>query len=173
MRIEEMPKDCIRTNTGLFINVFEPTIDMISAEDIAHAQSHQCRWAGHIKRFYSVAQHSVMCMQLAENEDKIAALFHDGSEAYLLDIPTPIKSRMPEYKEIEHKLMLVIAQKFGFKYPLNKELKHIDRYMLQLEWDNLADGHNISFKCWTPEEAKENFLSAYYKLINKPAIKFA
>ena len=168
MRIEDQPKDCIRTYSGLLINVFEPTIEMLSEVDIAHAQSHQCRWAGHIKKYYSVAQHSVLCARLASPKNKKAALFHDGSEAYLLDIPTPIKHRMPEYKLIENKLMEVIAKKFDFQYPFDPEIKVIDKEMLHLEWDSLVlgvksfkDGREITLRCWSPEEAKDNFLREY------------
>lgn len=62
MDIHESPKGCIRTNSGLFINVFEPTKDVISIEDIAHALASIPRFGGHLNRHYSVAQHSVMCM---------------------------------------------------------------------------------------------------------------
>ncbi|MFC4230551.1 hypothetical protein ACFOW1_01525 [Parasediminibacterium paludis] len=57
--LEDLYKpNCIRTYTGLYMNVFDPTPEMICIEDIAHALSHQCRFSGHTKQFYSVAQHS-------------------------------------------------------------------------------------------------------------------
>lgn len=57
----------------------------------------------------------------------------------MLDMPTPIKARMPEYKEIEHHLMCVIAKKFGVVYPYNHpEIKEIDTFMVHLEWDKLV-----------------------------------
>lgn len=167
IRIEDAPKDCIRTNSGLFINVFEPISNMICVEDIAHALSQQPRFAGHLPRFYSVAQHSVLCMRLASFYNKKAALLHDGSEAYILDIPTPIKNKMPEYKLIEDKLMGVIAKTFEFDYPLNDEVKGIDRHMLLFEWDNLVSNNNLEFRCWSCGEAEEKFLEAYYQLVEE------
>jgi hypothetical protein len=82
MNIFDAPENCIRTNSGLYINVFEPTPDMISIEDIAHALSFMPRFGGHLDKFYSVAQHSVYCSFMVESiEDKKAALLHDASEA--------------------------------------------------------------------------------------------
>lgn len=165
MNIHESPKGCIRTNSGLFINVFEPTKDVIAIEDIAHALASVPRFGGHLNRHYSVAQHSVMCMmEVASLEDKKAALMHDASEAYLGDIPTPIKARLPEYKVCEHNLMLMIADKFGFEYPLNEAVKEIDARMLQIEWENLVLNDSKYFECWDHATAKEIFLKMYHEL---------
>lgn len=171
MNIHSSPKDCIRTNSGLFINVFEPTPDMITIEDIAHALSSQPRFGGHLNRHYSVAQHSIMCTNRAKSlKDKRAALMHDGSEAYLLDMPTPIKAKLSEYKMYEDALMRVIAEKFGFEYPLNPAIKEIDAFMLQHEWENLVLVDNEEFVCMTHEEAKQGFLELYYELFKEAIV---
>lgn len=162
MNIHESPKGCIRTNSGLFINVFEPNKDVITIEDIAHALASVPRFGGHLNRPYSVAQHSVMCMMRVKSlEDKKAALMHDASEAYLGDIPTPIKAKLPEYKTCEHNLMLMIADKFGFDYPLNQTVKEVDALMLQIEWENLVLEDNPLFECWDHKTAKETFIKAF------------
>lgn len=162
MNIFDSPKDCIRTNSGIYMNVFEPTLDMIDINDIAHVLSNLPRFGGHLDRFYSVAQHSVMCaMRVKSIEDKRAALLHDASEAYMLDIPTPIKAKLPDYKFYENNLMLKIAEKFDFEFPLSKEVKRADEEMLHLEWENLVINKHKIFKCVTPEEAKQQFLEAY------------
>jgi 5'-deoxynucleotidase YfbR-like HD superfamily hydrolase len=49
---------------------------------------------------YSVAQHSVIVSELVEQrggdaEDAFAALMHDATEAYLGDMPHPLKHRSP------------------------------------------------------------------------------
>lgn len=159
-------KDCIRTYTGIYMNVFEPTMEMISIEDIAHALSHQCRFGGHLPKFYSVAQHSWLCETLIEPEHKLAALMHDASEAYLLDIPRPIKQRLSNYKEIEDGLMKMIAEKFQFEYPLHKRVKEIDKQMLQIEWDNLMlENKTIeNFTPYSAELAKARFLESFSRL---------
>lgn len=158
--------NCIRTFSGIYMNVFEPTLDMICIEDIAHALSQQPRFGGHLHRHYSVSQHSVIC-SIKANEDKFEALMHDASEAYLLDIPRPIKGGLTNYKEIEDNLMRKIAEKFKFKYPLSEEVKRVDGFMLECEWEQLMlnkkpsiEGYNIL----SPIQSKEWFLEHFNKL---------
>lgn len=155
--------DSIRTKTGIYINVFEPTIEMICIEDIAHALTYQCRFGGHLPKFYSVAQHSLNCSYLIQDPKlKLSALLHDASEAYLLDIPRPIKNRLSNYKEIEDGLMKLIALKFGFKYPLQKEIKDVDETMLQTEWDYLMLGKGTwEFNTYSEWETRETFLKMF------------
>lgn len=158
--------NCIRTFTGIYMNVFEPTPEMICIEDIAHALSHQCRFGGHLPEFYSVAQHSLLCSSIASEENRFAALLHDASEAYLLDIPRPIKQRLSNYKEIEDRLMILIAEKFGFEYPLNAEVKKVDEQLLNVEWEQLMLGNpNIQpIKCFSPAMAKRRFIETFHEL---------
>jgi len=132
----------IRTYMGKWVNVFDPTLDMFCIEDISHALSHQCRFGGHLSSFYSVAQHSIQCAKQAaiwglDKKEQLTALMHDCSEAYLVDIPRPIKRRMPEYKIIENKLMFFLSETFKFNYPLSELIHNIDNLMLQIEWDNI------------------------------------
>ncbi len=155
--------NCVRTFTGIYVNVFEPTLDMFCIEDIAHALSNQCRFGGHLPEFYSVAQHSILCSSLADGKHKLSALMHDASEAYLLDIPSPIKQGLVGYKEIEDNLMKLLAEKFGFTYPLEKSVLEIDKQMLRIEWDEimLQDKSIKHFVCWQPKYAERRFLEMY------------
>ena len=159
-------KDCIRTFTGIYMNVFEPTPEMICIEDIAHGLSHQCRFAGHTKEFYSVAQHSIHVAELAKDEFKLQALLHDSSEAYLLDMPGPIKKRLPEYCKIENNLMEVIAKKFGFEWPVNENVKGLDDLMLQWEWDFHILNKKPYQMPYSSGQAKEEFLK-WFNIITK------
>lgn len=141
---------------------------MICIEDIAHALSLQCRFSGHIPEFYSVAQHSVLVSKLVPQTLKLQALLHDASEAYLVDIPRPIKKGLNNYNLLEHKLMLAIAAKFRFKYPLDIAVVAMDDEMLQFEWDHVVFGTPVqgkTFHSWTPKEAEAYFLD-YFKFIN-------
>ena len=157
----------IRTFTGKWMNVFEPTEDMICIEDIAHSLSMQCRFGGHLPKFYSVAQHSYHCSQMVDAPHKLAALLHDASESFICDIPRPIKHNLKEYKPIEDKLMNLIAKKYGFDYPLHEDIKKIDEEMLQFEWntimiDRQTSGYN--FVLFSPEEAEKKFLQAFNRI---------
>lgn len=132
----------IRTFSGKWVNVFDIDPDTIDIVDIAHALAFQCRFGGHLSQFYSVAQHSIWCYQEAKNKklsknEQLAALMHDASEAFLVDIPRPIKKELKEYKSVEDGVMNVIAKKYGFKYPLSPDIKQIDGLALEKEWDYL------------------------------------
>lgn len=150
----------IRTFTGIYINVFNPKPEDICIEDIAHALSNLCRFSGHTVQFYSVAEHSIRVAELVEPQHKLAALLHDASEAYLLDIPTPIKSLFPEYSKAENKLMEVIAEKFGFEYPLPAEVKLADKAMLEFEWFEQMDVQE-QYWAWDNQNARAAFLVAF------------
>lgn len=157
--------DCIKTYTGIYVNVFNPTVDMISIEDIAHALSHQCRFSGHTRQFYSVAQHSILCSEHIDSELKLTALLHDAAEAYLVDVPSPVKRKLTNYKEIEDNVMRVIAEKFKIKFPFDKRIKEIDEMMLVKEWEQLMDDNpKEHFICLKPEEAKQKFLVKYIEI---------
>lgn len=152
----------IRTFTGIMFNVFNPKPEDVCIEDIAHALSNLCRFNGHTVKFYSVAEHSLKCAELVPKQHRLAALLHDASEAYLVDLPSPIKIAIPDYINIEDKLMRVIARKFGFEYPLRPEVKSADKTWLSLEWDNLMiDDYWATL---APADAKALFLETFDKL---------
>lgn len=154
---------CIRTFTGKYINPCKPDPDLIYIEDIAHALSMQPRFGGHLPVFYSVAQHCVEVMRSVSGEIRMGALLHDASEAYLIDVPRPVKEQLLNYREIECTLMEVIADKFGFQWPLHEDIKAADEMNLQKEWDCLMLG-NGSIPVWNQDMAKAEFLIAYRRL---------
>ena len=96
---------------------------------------------------------------------------HDASEAYLVDIPSPIKAKLANYREIEDSLMSALAKKFNFEWPLPKEVKDADRTMLKWEWEQLHIDKlcailmcTENFYCYEPKRAKKVFLAEYNKL---------
>jgi uncharacterized protein len=109
----------IETFTGTAFRPTHPDINDIWIEDIAHALSNQCRFSGHVRDFYSVAEHSLRVSwaleDWGEDEDvQLWGLLHDASEAYLVDLPTPIKhSELGlQYRTAEAALMRLICQRF-------------------------------------------------------------
>lgn len=144
----------IRLYSGTYFDPFEPDIDLIKIEDIAHGLSLQCRFGGHTHNFFSVAQHSCN-VHLLHGPNDLAGLLHDAQEAYLIDIPSPLKSRIIGYKEAEDNLAKMIAEKFQFQYPLDESVKKADKWALQLEWELyvLTPGKGL-----TPKQAEMKFL---------------
>lgn len=123
----------INTFTGKHFNYAKPTTDAICIEDIAQALSHECRFAGHIPEFYSVAQHSYLISTIVPEEYALEALLHDAHEAYCKDIPSPLKSLIPDYRGIEKNIDFVIRHKFGLPAENSPVIKHADLVMLATE----------------------------------------
>jgi len=154
----------IMIRSGVMLNILDPDPDKLLIEDIAHALSMQCRFAGHTKEFYSVAQHSLLCSIEAPAKLKLEALLHDASEAYIQDIARPLKNKLKEYKLIESTIMTAIAKKFGFNWPLSKKIKAIDDKILKIEFNNFILDREKTLKSMTPHTAKIAFLKQFYNL---------
>jgi len=132
------------TYSGKHFDIDCFSIDNIVIEDIAHALAFICRGNGHYKRFYSVAQHLLNCYWEAKARSYPtnvvnACLLHDASEAYLSDIISDIKSRIPQYSVIENELMDIIYTKFGVSLSKSDAslVKEIDEIVLWYEFVNL------------------------------------
>ena len=123
--------DYISTYTGIRFYPAQPDAEGLCIEDIAHALSLICRGNGHVSKYWSVAQHSIICAREAaarELPDRIvlACLLHDAGECYLSDVPRPFKSELPGYRELEDKLLRLIYTRF-LGSPLTGEEEQVVR----------------------------------------------
>lgn len=162
----------IQTYSGLRFSYTNPEPDMISLEDIAHSLAHICRYNGHCKPFYSVAQHSVLVAQYCPSGFERQGLLHDAAEAYIGDFPKPLKMFLGDnLKFLEHRIQGVIATRFGLTSIESPEVKVIDNRMLvteraymfndQLEWQLVRGVKPLSlseFFPWDSDLAKMTFL---------------
>ena len=155
----------LKTYSGVEIDLLNPKEEDILIEDIAHALANTCRFNGHVKRFYSVAEHSVLCANLIENKRyQLDALLHDASEAYLGDITRPLKALLPNYMAIEERFQRVIAKKFGLSFPMPKEVKEIDNRMLVIEAQQLRkEAKVVQIDFHYHEKVVASFLSFFKK----------
>jgi hypothetical protein len=160
---EKYTENSIRTFTDKVFDLKLLDPASICIEDIAHGLSMQPRFGGQLNGFLSVAQHSCLVAVSVPVEHRLAALLHDASEAYLGDMPSPFKKILPDFKEHENRVMEVIAEKFGFDFPLHKKVKEADYKMLSVEWIECVEKKNAAFY-WTPKQAKERFLEHFYEL---------
>mgnify|MGYP003910789045 CR=1 FL=1 len=132
------------------MNPFDPDPEQLDAGDIARALANLSRFGGHTRAFYSVAQHSVIVSQLVEErggdaEDAFAALMHDATEAYLGDMPHPIKHRSPlgaAFKDAEEHLEAALQQHFAIKRDV-AEIKRADRALLRHQRGDTARQHGL------------------------------
>jgi 5'-deoxynucleotidase YfbR-like HD superfamily hydrolase len=106
-----------QTFKGLKFHPFDPKPEQIDIIDIAHALSMLCRWNGHIGRFYSVAEHSIHVASLVPDKAKLWALMHDAAEAYVGDLPKPIKDFIPDFEHAELNIQRVIQDKYQIESP--------------------------------------------------------
>jgi hypothetical protein len=172
--LHERPRkgDWMQTFTGRQFWPLDPRVDEIDIRDIAHSLSQQCRYAGHCDRFYSVAEHSVLMSRYATPVNRLAVLLHDAAEAYLVDVPRPVKKELVGYADIEHLLDLRIAQTFGFNYPWPEEVKALDDAILHdekaqlmrpapVDWCLRGKPLGVDIECWGPFEAEVNFLKVF------------
>lgn len=169
----------IRTFSGGKFYPLNANPEDVRIIDIAHHLSNQCRWAGAVKKFYSVAAHSLHVSMMVHKEHALAALLHDASESYLCDMPKPVKAGMPEYANHEDNLQRVIAKAFGFQYPFSAEVHQADQAALYLESKYFFEfdrdvppvepprhcNWNYEIVCSaTPEQVKRWFLQEYERL---------
>jgi hypothetical protein len=187
---EAIRRSFLRTHTGKNVYPLAMTAEMIEIEDIAHALSFQCRFSGHTKFFYSVAQHSVLVshhLMHLHNDPEIAlsGLLHDAAEAYLVDLPTPLKRLLADYGPAEHAIQRVIEAKFQLKCRLDDScVAWVDRLLLATEardlmgdpqdWASLYGIKPLDERivCWpSGTTTRTTFLQAFRILQNKRSTK--
>ena len=172
----------LQTFSGLKFYPLDPRPEEIDIKDIARALSHMARFNGHTNQFYSVAQHSVMCADLAPDQFRLEALLHDASESYIADLVRPAKVNLPDYLKMEEGIQRAINHKYGVSYPISPIVKEIDNRMLVTEarfllrhhkdgsdWWRAPDApppYDIQMRAWTPEHARQRFIESFNILSN-------
>jgi 5'-deoxynucleotidase YfbR-like HD superfamily hydrolase len=166
-----------QTYRGHRFEFHNPKARMVDVGDIAHALSLQCRFNGHVREFYSVAQHCVHVSGMLPDHLALVGLLHDASEAYLGDLITPVKAMVPQFKVLEMKVEQAVADRFGFDSDLldHPLVKHADHVMLATEasqlldcpprgWDLHVAPANFTLAPLGPAEAKKLFLTRFQEL---------
>ncbi len=141
----------LQTFTGQRVNLLDANPDTINIQDIAHALSNQCRYNGHCRVFYSVAQHCVIVSKIVPREVALEGLMHDAAEAYLGDMVRPLKMTdgIGElYRAAEANLEQVIARKFNLSFPWPAQIKHADNVVLFTEKRDIV----VDKAAWSGEE---------------------
>lgn len=171
--------DWMQTATGGQFWPMDPRAHEVSIEDIAHALSLLCRFGGHCLRFYSVAEHSVLLARLikmrgAPARVRLWALLHDAAEAYIVDVPRPLKPFLVNYKQAEASIMRAIEYRFGLHLGMPDLVKQLDRAILVDEmrqnmapapaaWTSLEgiEPAGVQLQFWTPRQARIEFLREF------------
>lgn len=178
-----MIENWIETRKGNRVSVQNPQPDQFDIEDIAYALSNTCRFNGHCSGFLSVAEHCVLVSERLPRALQLAGLLHDATEAYLGDIPSPIKQFLPDYKKLEQQFETVIEDKFNLQLTTGgrAEIKNADHDALFTEAHFLIPSQGkdwsffqgpVAFKvnydlkpaCLPPAYAYKVFMGKYYDL---------
>lgn len=179
--VEDYPSDgsqnWIATFSGGYIYPLNPDPARIRIEDIAHSLANQCRFTGHVREFYSTAQHCVLTSYLVPDDYRLWALLHDASEAYISDIARPVK-KDPRFGDFylgaEEVLMKAVIERFDLEpiLPMPDCVKAADDKMLWTEMRDLMPNDppegveyaDLEIFSWTPKKAEEAFIGRYNAL---------
>ncbi len=179
----------ITTYTGRLFKIMDPEPDF-HIDDIAHALSNTCRYAGHCREFYSVAEHSVLVSNLVDElhlGDPFIGLMHDGHEAYFSDVPSPFKALLPDWIAIDVALEEKLYNYFNMTFPREPGIKEADVIAFFIEREHLfSPAGNLTYSaiqnpelkykaeelmkqgweiiCWSPEDAEYHFMRVYERL---------
>ncbi len=191
----------LETYTGKRFYPLDPRPEDVDIRDIAHGLSLICRFNGQCQYFFSVAQHSLNCAEFIRRQGawatkyverwQLLCLLHDAAEAYISDLPGPLKAYIPKYKEIEQGIMQAIYEGLGIKPPSIPDgitIKYVDKMMLATEAAALVPSAGVCWECWPPGIKVDDktiitelpagivedlFLNAYFKLIEGGAEPYA
>ncbi len=175
--------DYIQTYTGKEFWFPYPTIDMFSVLDEAHALSNLCRFGGHVSQFYGVGNHCVLASKYINSNDpyiQFEALHHEIEEAYMIDLPTPIKylPDMIMYRTIAKEIKRV-GRQFHQLNPVESPLvKEVDLRLLFTEkrdlmpkggrkWKNNVEPFDFTIEPMSPKEAEQAFLDRHWELLEQ------
>lgn len=169
--------DWMQTYSGKKFYPLDPHPEDIELADIAHALSLICRYGGHVDKFYSVAEHSVLMSQTLDYEDALWALLHDAAEAYVGDMVRPLKHQMPDYMAAEEKVIAAVAERFQMPTPkYGPAVVDADNRILLTEraalmggkiagdWNLDMEPLDVTVTGWTPAVAEQFFLVRFEEL---------
>lgn len=162
----------IRTYTGLDFHYIGGDPNEVCLEDIAVALSRQPRFCGHTDSYLSVAQHSVFVSTLVQRKggsehEQMVGLLHDATEAYMCDIPRPLKVLLPEYKELERGVWDKICRHFfGEPVEISPLIKECDQEALEVEREHFCGAPHVTSPIWPfdEEDAYQSFIYRYKEI---------
>jgi 5'-deoxynucleotidase YfbR-like HD superfamily hydrolase len=180
----------IMTYKGHLVDPFNYKTEFVNIKDIARALSMTCRFGGHVDKFYSVAEHSVYVSKFVGNDvnTQLWALLHDASEAYVGDVPKPIKHHFKEIDQAEDSIMKCIASRFNLTDDKIPDIVHqVDKNIVFYEAIQLKKKYKDS-KEWkyfdtgiipvfnykigmNPKKAETIFLARFNELYNTSSQK--
>jgi hypothetical protein len=154
----------IQRFTGYKFNLLDATVDDIKIADIAHSLACSNRFYGHTFAPYSIAQHSVICADIAKERgvDEMSLLLHDAAEAYVGDVAKHLKDYLGErYTGLEKRIARLIADKYNTVADLLPSMKQIDYDVLETEFRDLMRGGKFPDRPLYGEPIKDLYIHVW------------
>lgn len=160
----------ILTADGVYFDFDNPATG-VTLNTIARGLANTCRFGGQCDPFYSVAEHSVWVSRLVPEKYALAGLFHDAAEAFIGDMPRPLKEVLPDYQAVEARVEAAIFPLLGLPIELPNAVKRADVVMLATEqralmncrdhwkWTDKVTPLDIELACLDPQRAYEMFVT--------------
>lgn len=168
----------MQTYTGRVFYPVSPLAEDIDPVDIAHSLALQCRYGGHVDRFYSVAEHCLLMSWWVEPKNALHALLHDATEAYVSDVPRPLKGHLPEYKDIEDRVWQEICKRFNVEPTMPEQVWEADNRILLTEraallsstkhkWyqDDRIEPLPVNIVGWSPQMIERMYINRLEELL--------
>lgn len=156
----------INTYSGILIDLLNPTVDMINIEDIARGLAFKGHFGGQTPFYFSIAQHSALVHDLMAEDFldnprmMLLGLLHDASEAYIGDMVKPLKVHLPDFCDVEDRLMDVICKKYGLDYSALRLVKPYDKIAQVQEFNTFFEGAAI-VESLSPDDSMQEFLNMF------------
>lgn len=172
----------VETFTGGQFNIFDPKPEDVRLQDIAAGLAHTCRFGGHCRNFYSVAHHSIhVSHELPSNNPRLQfiGLLHDAGEAYIGDIPRPLKAKHGVFARLEDHILDAVWASFDIAPPHQGEWEKVmaaDDRLLAYEathilqdgsWAERAPDLGYDLQSHSFERIRNEFRSRSEKLLNQ------
>lgn len=170
----------MQTHTGRAWRILDPRPEDVDLMDIATHLAHQCRYNGACRPFYSVAEHCCRVEALvtewiaadpllvfdaqtdgsraeqAKVRLQLQALLHDAAEAYLSDVPRPLKNQpeMASYRALERRTLAAVFEGLGVPLPTAQAaavVKRADNVVLATERRDLMVSSPAGYEWILPE----------------------
>ena len=172
---------CVPLPDGTLFDLSDPDYSLFTIPVIAQILSKICRYGGRSPRFYSVAEHSALaaeyCQVVLDGRYAREVLLHDAADAILVEMPTPAKKLLPDYRELEARFAADMTEHLQLRPEADSVVEHCDKAMLKFEmmrfYPAVVDDHlpllklystsntRMILRCADPDTAEKMFLDRW------------
>ena len=137
--------------TGRRLCLTNPDPADLDPYTIAHMLSMQARFNGACRRYYSVAQHSVIVSHHCEEQNAFVGLMHDAAEV-IGDVVAPVKAEIRAesdvFDRLERRIWLALCARYGLPEDIPADVDMTDKQTVITEARDLTQPQD--WRDWYP-----------------------